>query len=140
MADYDSVRQLIDRIVAAADPPSEETMSQVRRSLQEKVTSMKNRGRRSRAVFMIALAVLGLGFLLAFVGDSRNADSLTTAGVVLAIVGGITAIVGAIGMVLNQGFGYVWARNDLHDAAIMELSVKLDELSRKLDALGEQKN
>ena len=46
----------------------------------------------------------------------------------------ILAVVGAIGLFLFRGFGYVWARHDLHDAAIMELSLQVHRLAERLDA------
>ena len=52
----------------------------------------------------------------------------------LVVVGVILAIVGAVGLFLFHGFGYVWARNDLHDAAIMELSLEVQRLAQRIDS------
>lgn len=134
----DNIRDMIDGLIACDQQPSEERMTEWRQSLERKVTRMKQRGRHSQYVCIAAIVLLALGYLMVAVaaGGRQNIDWLTAAGFSVLMVGAILAIIGAIGLFLYRGFGYVWARHDLHDAAIMELSLQLHRLSERLDGQG----
>jgi hypothetical protein len=142
MAANDSVRHLIADIVACDEQPSEEQMSELRKTLAGKVGTMKRRVRHSRnlCVAGVLLFVIGYVFLLSMfgragqLGNPGQPSLVTTIAFGLVVVGAILAIVGAVGLFLFHGFGYVWARNDLHDAAIMELSVQIQRLAQRMDA------
>jgi hypothetical protein len=142
MAANDSVRQLINGIVACDDQPSEEQMTELRKTLGGKVATMKRRVRHSRnlCVAGVLLFVIGYVLLLSMLGragqpGNPGQPSLVWAtGFGLVVVGAILALVGAVGLFLFHGFGYVWARNDLHDAAILELSLQVERLTQRIDA------
>jgi hypothetical protein len=140
MAANDSVRQLINGIVACDDQPSEEQMTELRKTLGGKVATMKRRVHHSRnlCVAGVLLFVIGYVLLLSMFGrqpgNPGQPNLVTTIAFSLVVVGAILAIVGAVGLFLFHGFGYVWARNDLHDAAIMELSLQVERLTQRIDA------
>jgi hypothetical protein len=142
MAANDSIRNLIDGIVACDEQPSEEQMTELRKSLAGKVATMKRRVRHSRnlCVAGVLLFVIGYVLLLSMVGRAGQPGNpgqpnlVTATGFGLVVVGAILAIFGAVGLFLFHGFGYVWARNDLHDAAIMELSLQVERLAQRIDA------
>jgi hypothetical protein len=140
MAANDSVRHLIDGIVACDEQPSEEQMTELRKTLSEKVASMKRRVRHSRnlCVAGVLLFVIGYVLLLSMFGrqpgNPGQPSLVTVTAFGLVVVGAILAILGAVGLFLFHGFGYVWARNDLHDAAIMELSLQVERLAQRIDA------
>jgi hypothetical protein len=133
------VRNLIDSLIACDGQPSEEQMSRLRRGIEQRITTMKARSR-------YALLIAGAGVLLCVAGYAMVAlaasghlngawlEALGTGGL---IVGAVLMVVGAIGRLLGGGgFGYVWARQDLHDAALLDLSVRVDRLAERIDALG----
>jgi hypothetical protein len=142
MAANDSVRHLIAGIVACDEQPSEEQMSELRKTLAGKVGTMKRRTRHSRnlCVAGVLLFVIGYVLLLSMSGRAGQPGNpgqpglVTTIAFGLVVVGAILAIIGAVGLFLFHGFGYVWARNDLHDAAIMELSLQVERLAQRIDA------
>jgi hypothetical protein len=140
MAANDSVRHLIDGIVACDEQPSEEQMTELRKTLSGKVATMKRRVRHSRnlCVAGVLLFVFGYVLLLSMFGrqpgNPGQPNLVTATAFGLVVVGAILAILGAVGLFLFHGFGYVWARNDLHDAAIMELSLQVERLAQRIDA------
>jgi hypothetical protein len=142
MAANDSIKNLIDGIVACDEQPSEEQMTELRKTLAGKVATMKGRVRHSRnlCVAGIVLLVLGYVLLLSMLGHhgqpgNPGQPSLVGAtGIGLVFLGAILAIFGAVGLFLFHGVGYVWARNDLNDAAIMELSLQVERLAQRIDA------
>jgi hypothetical protein len=142
MAANDSVRQLINGIVACDDQPSEEQMTELRKTLEGKVATMKRRVRHSRNLCAAGVLLFVIGYVLVLstfghAGQPGNPGQPTVVAATafcLVVVGAILAIVGAVGLFLFHGFGYVWARNDLHDAAIMELSLQVERLAQRIDA------
>jgi len=133
-----NIRDLIEGLVACDEQPSEERMTGLRKSLERKVTKMTQRGRHSQYVFVAAIVLLVLGYVMVAVaaGGRQQIAWLTVTGFSVLIFGAILAVIGAIGLFLFRGFGYVWARHDLHDAAIMELYLQVHRLSERLDAQG----
>ena len=142
MAANDSVRRLIDGIIACDDQPSEEQMTELRKTLEGKVATMKRRVRRSRNLCAAGVLFFVVGYVLVLStlghasqpGNPGQPSLVWATGFGLVVVGVILAIVGAVGLFLFHGFGYVWARNDLHDAAIMELSLEVQRLAQRIDS------
>lgn len=132
------IRDLIDGLVACDEQPNEERMAELRKSLEQTVTKMKQRGRRAQFVCAAAIVLMILGYVIIAIaaGGHQTINWLAKTGFAVLILGAILAVVGAVGLFLFRGFGYVWARHDLHDAAIMELSLQVHRLSERLDALG----
>ena len=145
MAANDSVRNLIDGIVACDEQPSEEQMTELRKTLAGKVATMKRRVHHSRTVCVAGVLFLVIGYVLLFSmlgrpgqpGNPGQPTFLAATGFIFMWLGTILALFGAIGLFLFHGFGYVWARNDLHDATIMELSVQVQRLAQRIDTLKE---
>ncbi len=133
----DSVRDLIDKIVACDDQPSEAQMTELRKSLAGKVATMKQRARHSRIALLAGLISFFAGCVPILLGSPghRFLAWLTVAGFSLAGAGAILVVVGAVGLFLFHGFGYVVTQNDLHDAAIMELSLQVQRLAERIDVL-----
>ena len=142
MAANDSVRQLIDGIVACDEQPSEEQMTELRKTLAGKVATMKRRVHHSRSVCVAGVLFLVIGYVLllsmvghpAQPGNPGQPNLVTATGFGLVALGGILTVFGAVGLFLFHGFGYVWARNDLNDAAIMELSLQVQRLAQQIEA------
>jgi hypothetical protein len=142
MAANDSVRQLINSIVACDEQPSEEQMTELRKSLEGKVATMKGRVRRSRNLCVAGVLLFVIGYVLVLstlgrAGQPGNPGQPTVVAATalgLVVVGAILAILGAVGLFLFHGLGYVWARNDMQDAAIMELSHQVQRLAERIDA------
>jgi hypothetical protein len=140
MAANESIRNLIDGIVACDEQPNEEQMTELRKTLAEKVVTLKRRVRNSRnlCVAGVLLFVVGYVLLLSMFGrqpgNPGQPNLVTATAFGLVFLGAILALVGAVGLFLFHGFGYVWARNDLHDAAIMELSLQVERLAQRIDA------
>jgi hypothetical protein len=141
MAANDSVRHLIDAIVACDEQPSEEQMTELRKTLEGKVATMKRRVRHSRTLCVAGIVLFVIGYILLFSmlgrpgqpGNPGQPSLATATAFGLVVVGAILAIFGFVGLFLFHGFGYVWARNDLHDAAIMELSLQVQRLADRID-------
>jgi len=140
MPTNDAVRDLIDSLVACDEPPSEENMAELRKRLGGKVTRMKQRGRWARYVCLAAVVLMFLGYvLLAMAASSRpEIGWLTATGFSALIAGAILVVVGCVGLFRFRGFGYVWARHDFQDAALMELSLQVQRLSERLDELSKK--
>lgn len=138
MTDHENVRNLIDKLVACDAPPSGERMSELHQALERKVTRMKQRGRYSQLVFFIGIALIVLGVVGIFLaaGDGQEIRWLTLTGFSILICGAITVVAGGIGLFAFRGFGYAWARHDLHDATLIDLSLQVQRLAERLDALG----
>lgn len=138
MSAHENVRDLIDKLVACDAPPSAARMSELHQSLEQKVTRMKQRGRYSQLVFFagIVLMVLGVVGIFLAAGDGQEIRWLTLTSFSVLIGGAITVVVGCIGLFAFRGFGYAWARHDLHDATLMDLSLQVQRLAERLDALG----
>jgi hypothetical protein len=137
MPAHDAVRDLIDSLVACDEQPSEEKMTELRQRLEKKVKRMTQGGRRSRYVCIAAAVLMAIGYVAIAIAASARPEVawLAAAGFSVLIVGAILAVVGCIGLFLFRGFGYVWARHDLQDAAMMELSLQVHRLSERLDKL-----
>lgn len=136
MTANDSIRNLIDSILVCDDQPSEEQMTQLRKSLEHKVTTMKHRARFARHSMIagIVLFALGYAFVAITSGGQQNVAWLTRTGIGILIAGAIVIVAGAVGLFMFRGFGYVWARHDLHDAAVMELSLQVQRLAQQIEA------
>jgi hypothetical protein len=132
------VRNLIDSLIACDEQPSEEQMSGLRTSLEQRITTMKARSRYALLVggSGVLLCVAGYAMVARAAGGRLNSAWVETLGVGSLIVGAVLVVVGAMGRLLGGGFGYVWARQDLHDAALVELAVQVDRLAKRIDALG----
>jgi hypothetical protein len=129
MAGNDSVRDLIDKIVACDDQPSEAQMTELCKSLAGKVATMKHRARHSRIALLVGLILFVGGCVpILLWGPGHQLFAWLT------VTGFCVAAVGAVGLFLFHGFGYVVAQNDLHDAAIMELSLQVRRLAERIDA------
>ncbi|QDT52063.1 hypothetical protein Pan44_00710 [Caulifigura coniformis] len=140
MTANDNVRDLIHKLVASDDPPSEQRMSELHTALEQKVTSMKQRGRYSQLVCVagIALMILGFAGVLLAARSSQEIRWLTLTSSSILIAGAVVVVAGCVGLFTFRGFGYVWARHDLHDATMMELSLQVQRLSERVDALSKR--
>lgn len=140
MTTNDAIQDLVDNLVACDEQPSEEKMAELRKCLGQKVTRMKQSGRRSRYVCMTAAILMILGYIIiAIAASSRHEIAwLTVTGISLLISGAFLMIVGCVGLFRFGGFGYVWARHDFQDAAVMELSLQVHRLSERLDELSKK--
>ena len=142
MAANDSVRNLIDSIVACDEQPSEEQMTELRKTLAGKVATMKRRVHHSRTVCVAGVLCFVVGYVLllstvghpAQPGNPGQPTLVAATGFILVAVGAIFTVFGAVGLFLFHGLGYVWARNDLNDAAIMELSLQVQRLAQRMEA------
>jgi hypothetical protein len=146
MAANDSVRHLIDGMIACDEQPSEEQMTELRKTLAGKVATMKRRVRHSRNLCAAGVLLFVIGYVLllstlghpAQPGNPGQPNFVTVTAIGLIVVGAILAILGAVVLFLFHGFGYVWARNDLQDAALMELSLEVQRLAQRIDAANEK--
>jgi len=64
MAANDSIRNLIDGIVACDEQPSEEQMTELRKTLAGKVATMKHRVRHSRNLCVAGIVLFVIGYVL----------------------------------------------------------------------------
>jgi hypothetical protein len=137
MAANDSVRKLIDGIIACDEQPAEDRMSELRKSLQHKVETMKRRARFSQYLCAAAVFLFGLGYIIVAIAarEHQTIRWLAVTGFSVVILGAVLAVAGAVGLFAYRGFGFVWARHDLHDAAIMELSLQVERLSHRVDRI-----
>jgi fatty acid desaturase len=137
MPTNDAVQNLMENLIACDEQPSEEEMTELRQRLEQKVTRMKRRGRHSLYVCLAAAVLMLLGYLSIVISASGRQDVtwLTVPGFSVLIAGAILAIVGCIGLLLFRGFGYVWARHDFQETAIMELSLHVQRLSERVNEL-----
>lgn len=140
MTAHDNVRDLLNQLVACDETPSPERMSELHTALEQKVTRMKQRGRYSQFVCIagIALMILGFAGVLLSARNGQEIRWLTLTGSSLLIAGAVVVVAGCVGLFTFRGFGYVWARHDLHDATLMELSLQVQRLSEQLDALSKR--
>ncbi|MDB5338998.1 MAG: hypothetical protein JWN70_4617 [Planctomycetaceae bacterium] len=131
-----TIRDLIDGLVACDEQPSEECLMELRKTLELKVTQMKRNGRGSQSVFFAGIVTMALGYaIVAIAAAGRQSVAwLLMTGFSALIAGAIVVVIGAIGLFLFRGFGYVWARHDLQDAAMLELSLQVQRLSQRIDA------
>jgi hypothetical protein len=137
MPTNDGVRNVIEKLVACDEQPSEEQMTELRKRLEQKVTRMKRRGRLSQFVCLAAAVLMLLGYATILIASNEQQDIrwLTVTGFSVLVAGALTAVVGCLGLFLFRGFGYVWARNDFQEAAMMELSLQVERLSERVDEL-----
>jgi hypothetical protein len=137
MAATESARDLIDRIFACDEQPSEERLTELRKSLAAKVARLIRRARYSRAAAIAGLFLLLAGSVPISLGspDNPRLGWLTLSAQIAEAIGVMLIIGGCVGLVLSRGFAYIWARDDLHDAAIMELSAQVQRLAQQIDTL-----
>jgi hypothetical protein len=136
MSVNNAIRDLIDRLIACDEQPSDECLLEVRQTLEHKVMRMKWKGRISQYIFFAGMVAMALGCAVILVaGDGHQSVTwLVRTGFSVFIAGAVVVVIGAIGLLRFRGFGYVWARHDLHDAALMELSLQVQRLSQRIDA------
>ena len=96
---------------------------------------MRRRGRQSQYVCLAAAVLMLIGYVAIVIGVSggEHLAWLTTTGLGVLIAGAILAVIGCIGLLLYRGFGYVWARHDFQETAITELSLRVQQLSERLN-------
>lgn len=130
-------RELVDRLVACDEQPSEAEMTQLRKGLQQKVIRMKQKGRRALYCCLAAGLVMGLGFCLILLANSGHQEItwLAKTGFITTVAGAVLVFVGCVGLLRYRGFGYVWAQHDYQEAAILELSLQMERVFEKLDKL-----
>jgi hypothetical protein len=135
-----STRSVIDDLVTLDQQPTEEQMAMFRRNLGDKVTAMKRGARRSRYFLIGGFVLFAIGYALVAVAarGQQNIQWLTATGISIVVVGALVAVGGAVGLLINRGFGYVWARQDLHDAGLMELSLQVQRLSQQIERRNEK--
>lgn len=140
MSNDKMMRDLIGGLIACDDQPPAECLTELRESLGRKVAGMKTKGRYAGRVLMAGLAgaALGLALILAANSPFQGALWLLRAGFCVLIAGVVVFFIGAMSRASSLGIGYVWARHDLHDAAIMELSLQVQRLTQRIDALEKQ--
>lgn len=137
MPTNDGVQNLIESLVACDQQPSDEEMTELRKLLEQKVARMKRRGRYSMYVCLAATVLMLLGYvsIMIAVRDRQDITWLARAGFSVVIVGAILAVVRCIGLLLYRGFGYVWARHDFQETAIMELSLNVQRLTERVNEM-----
>ncbi len=140
MSAHNPIQALIDGLVACDEQPSDERLTELRHALGNKVSRIKQRGRGSIYLFFAGIVVLAIGFVMLLIASApyHQIVWLTRTGFGVAIAGAVLTILGSIGLLIYRGFGYVWARHDFHDAAFMELSMQVRQLSQQLDALNKK--
>jgi hypothetical protein len=128
---------LIDGLVACDDPPSEARLTELRQTLERKVTRMKRGGRLANYAFFGGIAVIVLGFgVMLLAGETRPPIRwLSMTGFGITALGAATVVAASVALFMFRGFGYVWARHDLQDAALLELSAQVERLSRRVEAV-----
>lgn len=131
-----SARSMIDELVTLDDQPTEEQMAMFRKNLEQKVIVMKHRTKRSQYILIGGFVLFAAGYSLVAIAARGQQDIhwLTVTGFGALIAGALVAVGGAIGLFINHGFGYVWTRQDLHDASLMELSLQVQRLSQQIEA------
>ena len=137
MSANSTIRDLIDGLIACDEQPSDERLMEVRKTLEQRVMKMNRKGRISLYIFFagIAAMVLAIAAILASGDVDQRIMWLAQTGIITSYAGTILIVIGAIGLLRFRGFGYVWARHDLHDTAIMELSLQVQRLSQRIDTL-----
>jgi len=140
MAAENSIRSMIANLVTLDDQPTEEQMALFRKNLDQKVTGMNRRTRRSRYLFIGGIVLFALGYALVAIAarGHQNVHWLTATGFSVLVVGALVVVGGAIGLFINHGFSYTWTRQDLHDANLMELSLQIQRLSEQIEARNEK--
>ena len=131
------VHDLISGLIACDEQPTDERLTELRKTLQQKAIKMNRKGRISQYIFVAGMLAMALGFaviLVAVEGHQRD-TWLSWAGFSVFLGGALIVVVGAIGLLCFRGFGYACARHDLIDAEIMELSVQVQRLSQKVDEM-----
>jgi hypothetical protein len=128
---------LIDGLVACDDPPSEARLTELRQALERKVTWMKRGGRLANFAFFGGIAVMALGFgIMLLAGETRPPIRwLSMTGFGITAFGAALVVAASVALFVFRGFGYVWARHDLQDAALLELSAQIQRLSERLEAV-----
>lgn len=136
-----SIQALVAGLIAYDEQPSEESLTELRQALGNKVSQMKQRGRGSSYLFAAGISIMATGIVLLMIASApfHQIVWLTRTGFGFTIVGAVLVIIASIGLLIFRGFGYVWARHDFHDAAIMELSMQIRRLSEQLDAMQKSK-
>ena len=137
MATNEPIQDLMQRLIACDEQPSDRELSNLRQQLQQKVVRMKVRSRYSAYAFLagVAVALLGVGLIMLAADGPQDIRWLTLTGFCVVVTGAIVQVAACVGLLLNRGFGFVWAQNDLQEAALMELSMRVQQLSDRVDAL-----
>jgi len=140
MTANDNARDLIHRLVACDEAPNDQRLSELHAALEHKVTNMKQRASYSQFVCIAGIALMILGFAGVLFAARKDPEIrwLTLTGFSILIGGAVGVVAGCVGLFTNRGFGYVWARHDLHDATLMELSLQVQRLSERLDAMSKR--
>lgn len=94
---------------------------ELRRNLGRNVAAVKGRGRISRNAFAAGVALVIMGYVMIAIATSLQFAVLSFAGLGIVHLGSGFALVGVFGILLFRVFGYVWIREELHDAAMIEL-------------------
>lgn len=131
------IGRFVAELIACDQQPSTERLTEFRQALEHKVTGMKNKGRGAQWVCLVGVVVMLLGLVVTIIASGRQPSIhwLTVTGFSLAVGGAIVIVVGSVGLFLYRGFGYVWARHDLQEAAIWELSAQVQRLSQQIDEI-----
>jgi hypothetical protein len=137
MSSPDAARNLIDRIIACDDQPQPAELSELRGRLRSKVLRMKGRGHFALLVCLLAAIVIAVG--VALVGFAVSAPHeirwLTWTGFGFVVVGAILEVAACVGLLVYRGFGFVWARNDYQETAILDLTLQVQRLAEQVEAL-----
>ena len=137
MPNNNTIRDMIDSLIACDDQPSEARLGEVRKALEQKVGNMKKKGDMMQRFIVIGLALMLLGIATCLVAYHffSDADWLWRLGFSLLGGGWGTVVISAIIRARYHGLDYVWARDDLHEAAMMDLSLQVQQLAQRIDAL-----
>ncbi len=135
MSTNSDIRAFIDGLIACDEQPSDDRWTELRKAMENKVVKMRRNGRRSLYVFFAGVVVMMLGFTIILLSDHGHQFIwLTRTGFGIVLSGAFVVVIGAVGLLRFRGFGYVWAMHDLHDAAILDLSLQVERLSQRFDA------
>lgn len=141
MPNNKAIRDMIDSLIACDDQPNEARLGELRKALEHKVGDMKKKGQSMQRVMKSGLALMLFGVVLSLIAYDfvPNATWLLKTGIGVVVAGWGVVMIGAIIRARYLGLDYVWARHDLHDAVIMDLSMQVQKLSQRVDEF-DQKN
>jgi hypothetical protein len=132
----DDFYRMVDMLVENDKPISEGEMEAFRKKLAERVARSSWRAR-------YALVALVIGFPLAIIGylllDASLPHWLGRIGLVLGAVGMCLTPLGAFWLLVYHVPMYFIARRNFRDSMLTLLIRKVDEISRRLDALTQGK-
>jgi hypothetical protein len=133
--------QLIERLVDHDEPLGEGEMERYRKGIEQRLDLSRRRVKAALYIFLLGIPATIVGQVLA-VEASRVGTSvpiwLGWIAYVLALAGMIGVPVAALWSVFFYVPRYLRARWDFRDSMLALLVARVDELSKRLDAIGEK--